>query len=83
MTPVLTGPLTVKEMDIAEMNIVKYVQKQEFVKEISELALGNSEVKKTSTIFRLAPVLTTDGVLAVGGRLRNAPIPVSARHQVI
>ena len=83
VTPVLTGPLTVKEMDIAEMNIVKYVQKQEFVKEISELALGKSEVKKTSTIFRLAPVLTTDGVLVVGGRLRNAPIPVSARHQVI
>ena len=36
-----------------------------------------------SPILRLAPVMSSDGVLLVGGRLGNAPVREDSRHQMI
>ena len=40
-------------------------------------------VKKSSRLFKLAPVLTSKGVLVVGGRLKNAAISERAKHPMI
>jgi len=49
--------------------------------------LRHENVKKifprNSSILSLDPELSSDGLLKVGGRLRNANIPEQAKHQVI
>ena len=40
------------------------------------------EVKKSSTIVKLDPILV-DGVICVGGCLHNSPIKLDAKHPVI
>ena len=87
------GPLTVKETKTAEIEIVKYVQRQNFVNEVKTLEYSDKQgsgkktesrqIKRSSTIYRLVPVMTPMGVLVVGGRLKNAPIPDETKHQMI
>ena len=78
------GPITVGETDEAEIEIVKHVQHQHFKEDITELCQNaNKGVKKSSSVYQLAPVLTSAGVLVVGGRLKNAPISERAKHQII
>ena len=43
----------------------------------------NLDLKKCSSLYRLDPYLDTDGLLRVGGRLRNASISEGAKHPVI
>jgi hypothetical protein len=84
---------TVEEMSNAEEAVIKYVQRQAFPKEISEL--GNiperdndrhnhqrTSLSKGNPLASLDPELT-DGTLRVGGRLRHALIPQNAKHQGI
>ena len=90
------SPISVDEIRSAEIEILKYVQKQSFGEELSCLQnkesdampkksvrkCSTSSVKKSSSIFKLDPELR-DGVLCVGGRLRHAPIEEERRHPVI
>ena len=72
----------------AEIQLVRHVQRQAFPEEYrvlgsltpKETATG---VRKDSPILRLAPVMSSDGVLLVGGRLVNAPVQEDSRHQMI
>lgn len=77
-------PITVEELQRAETEMFKYVQRQEFAEEIGILEVtrnesreeGLKEKKKrqlrgSSRIFALDPQLL-DGLLRVGGRLGNA-----------
>ena len=75
------SPLNVQEMENAQKEVLKYVQRQHFQEEVAHLARG-SEVKKSSALARLSPMLM-DGLLIVGGRLRHASIPDEAKHQII
>ena len=43
----------------------------------------NSSVKKTSSLYRLDSFIDDDGVLRVGGRIRNASISYDVKHPVI
>ena len=85
--------LTVDELQCAEEAIVRHVQKFAFLKKIvvlqsqSEAAeKGDRRVQnridKGSTLNSLDPQLR-NGLLTVGGRLRNASIPENAKHQLI
>ena len=82
----------------AEQAVLKSVQEEAFSEEIKILkSLGvsnddtsrestrrrNSSMKKTSSLYRLDPFIDEDGVLRVGGRIRNASIPYDVKHPVI
>jgi transposase InsO family protein len=75
-------------MQEAEVAILRFVQHEAFQKEITALQRCTHEpekitISKSSKISNLDPVLGDDGLLRVGGRLRNAPIAQEAKHPVI
>ena len=91
------SPLSVDEIDKAEKEILKFVQRQSFEEELSRLEEqedGNGsndlkstkdrkpQIKKSSAIYKLDP-MKVGGLLYVGGRLRQAPISQPAKHQII
>ena len=71
-------PLSVEEMDLAEKDILKNLQRESFPEEVMSPRL----IKKSSTIVKLDPKMV-DGLLRVGGRLRHAPMEVDARYPII
>ena len=80
---VATGYITVQELRDAEMDLVKYVQKMAFPDEVIKCAQGSKEsVSSSSALRKLSPWME-EGVLRVGGRLNNAPIPYSRKHPII
>ncbi|XP_073230045.1 uncharacterized protein [Porites lutea] len=92
----IPSPISVEEMHSAEIEVLKYVQRQCFREELACLqgkeskvelkksvrARRTGAVKKSSSIANLDPELR-DGLLCVGGRLRHAPIEQEQRHPVI
>ncbi|KAK3739650.1 hypothetical protein QZH41_003863 [Actinostola sp. cb2023] len=89
------NPISVEETKLAEMEILKYVQRQYFHEELSTLrepknanaepsnqARIKNAVKKASSIVKLDPILV-DGLIRVGGRLQQAPIDAETMHPVI
>ena len=87
-------PLSVSEVNEAETEIVKFVQKQNFTEELlalsrvsrvckeTEKKATKNLTKKNSSIYKLDPVLE-NGLLRVGGRLEHAPIENDAKHPII
>ena len=85
-------PISVPEMREAEWSIVKYVQEKHFREEIERnqdivtvIPSQRSKVgsvKRGSSIFGLDLVLV-DGILVVGGQLRQASLPEHVKHQII
>ncbi|XP_052387105.1 uncharacterized protein LOC127933996 [Carassius gibelio] len=70
----LSDPITVGELQQAELAILNYVQAATF----------RSTEAKPSSLLKLKPFKDeTDQLLRVGGRLMNAPIPYEAKHPVI
>jgi hypothetical protein len=74
--------LSVEELQQAETAILWHVQRQSYHSELEGLQLG-VVVPKKSHIHDLEPVLDTDGLLKVAGRLQAAPITEAAKHPVI
>ena len=85
--------LRVKDLQRAELLLIKAVQHQAFAREIEALANKSPKdqkdpnirksVKRTSPVHRLKPILDSDGVLRVGGRLLQADLPYAAKHPVL
>ena len=75
-----TGQITVQEMQLAEMNLIKYIHRQRFP-EISVLKSGKG-LKKGSSFYKLDPILV-DNILRVGGRLTNADLAFDLKHPII
>lgn len=73
--------LTCDDLSKAEMEIVKYCQKQSFEQDLAMLK-EHQRVKKKGSLYKLTPVLQ-DGVIRVGGRLSRAAMPDDAKQQVI
>ena len=91
-------PVDVKERQRAELQIIRIVQNEAFQDEIQLLKDVNIKspaadkdaskermktVKKSSSLYKLDPFLDEDGVLRVGGRLRQSSIPYDVKHPVI
>ena len=96
--PACYQPVNVEEIGHAEKEIIRCLQYEHFKDEIlalSSLQTGvefhdrkkakqrNLDLKKCSSLYRLDPYLDTNGLLRVGGRLRNASISEGAKHPVI
>jgi hypothetical protein len=76
-------PITVPELRVAEKKILICIQKETFTEELYDLSSkSNNCVKKSSSLFKLDPILK-DGLIRVGGRLNRAPITQDARNPVI
>ena len=58
------------------------VQKETFLQELKDLKAGR-QVKASSNIVKLKPVIMDDGVLQVGGRISRAPIAPDAMNPMI
>ena len=91
-------PVTVEDLQKAELEVIKHVQRENFQKEIEILESvkvtdstpdrriakqRNKMMRGTSTVYRLDPFLDEDGVMRVGGRIRNAEAPTGIRHPII
>ena len=88
-------PVSVEEMELAEQYIVKLVQKQAFSKELSSLKQEKEDqnhskserkkrvVSKSSTLLRLDPFIDENGLIRVGGRIRNVSIDDKAKHPIV
>ncbi|XP_062537792.1 uncharacterized protein LOC134206116 [Armigeres subalbatus] len=75
------GLLTLTERDDALHLLVRLAQNESFPQEYSELLRGR-DVQASSRIAALNPEMV-DGIICVGGRLRNARIPTSRKHPYI
>lgn len=69
-----SGPITANEIDCAELVILKIVQRESLGKEIETLK-NNKCVHRASKFIKLSPFMENDGLLRVGGRLKNAKLP--------
>ena len=78
---VLSGSISSFEWHQSRIACFKCVQMTVFYDEISAL-VNDDEVSNHSNIYNLNPVLI-DGVLRVGGRLRNADLPIGQKHPII
>ena len=85
----MKGRASVDELIIAEQEVLRVVQKKaslKKVKQLTEASLGDSamtrSIDKSSAIRNLDPFVG-DGLLCVGGRLRNASIEAEARNPII
>ena len=92
-------PVNVDELREAEKEIIRKVQNKAFGHEIALLRhlnvaqtstdareIGNRNrkvIKKSSSIYRLDPFLSKDGILREGGRIRRASLPEDIKHSRI
>jgi len=74
--------LTIEDLSRAEMELIKYSQRQTYAEEIKILQQGVTQVKRNSSTFKLDPYLQ-DSVLRVGGRLNKSAMPEEAKHPAI
>ena len=69
------------ELVIAEMRLIKRVQKVHFYEEMSTFS-KNKQVGKNSCLFKLDPFVSGD-VWRVGERLENADLLFNLKHPII
>ena len=76
------GQLTVQEIKAAHIRIIKLVQLHSFGMELRNLQ-NNKSLPSKSKIASLNPFTDEDGIIRVGGRLRNADISYSRKHPIL
>ena len=74
--------ISVIEMNNAEREILKQVQKESFEEELLCLNQVEQSAKPISSINKLDLILDC-GLIRVGGRLQRAPLDNEAKHPVI
>ena len=76
------GSLKAIELKHSANCIIRHVQKSCFYKEIEGKINANSLSKK-SKIYNLDPFTCEDGLLRVGGRLKNSELSLNKRYPII
>ena len=79
---VRTGCLTVDDYEAATSSIARIIQHTVYKQEIKDLE-SQGTVKSTSHIANLNPVLDSNGVLRVKGRVQRPPATDTTRQQII
>ena len=75
-------PLSVEELEEAEIQVVKFLQRKYFSDELQTLSSGQT-VKKSNRLVSLDCFLDDRGIIRVGGRLSSAPIMFNKKHQIL
>ena len=70
-----------KELDEAKL-VISHIAQSQFVEEIDCLK-NRKPVSNKSRLVSLKPFVDDNGIIRVGGRLKNANIPYNAKHQII
>ena len=78
----ITRNISQEEIEKAKREVVVMVQKGTFPQELKDLKAGR-QVKVSSNIVKLKPVIMNDEVLRVGGRISRAPIFRDAMNPTI
>lgn len=76
-----TGTLSVKEINNAEMRIIKLIQATRFRDEIKKLKNENSTIK--SRFANLNPFLDENDIIRVGGRLQMSSLTFGQKHPIL
>lgn len=88
-------PVSVEELRLAEIEIIKAVQKEAFQQELAYLqdvrsnqerercSLKKGPLKKISPIRRLDPFIDQQGILRVSGRIKHADLSFQEKHPLI
>ncbi|XP_075162921.1 uncharacterized protein LOC142235555 [Haematobia irritans] len=76
------GPLTVQDVRLGTMMLIRMVQRSNFFKEYQALS-NKTTVDNSSPLISLNPFLDDHGVLRVGGRLNNSNMSFNAKHPTI
>ncbi|XP_055633073.1 uncharacterized protein LOC129773487 [Toxorhynchites rutilus septentrionalis] len=76
-----TGFIESSELHQATNNLVRIAQSESFQDDLKALRTGG-QVKPNSKLKALNPRLI-DGILRIGGRLRNAPVSEDRKHPII
>ncbi|CAD7085394.1 unnamed protein product [Hermetia illucens] len=74
--------LSVAELEEALTLIIRHMQVKEFKAEIKQLR-RERPIDSKSKLTKLTPFLDNNSIIRVGGRLRNASIPYTAKHPAI
>ena len=74
--------LNCEELRVAELFVIKDVQRISFAKEL-QIIRTNDSLPKSSPLASLSPFIDSYGILRVGGRLKNAPISEESKHPSI
>ncbi|KAL7723254.1 hypothetical protein ACLKA6_018421 [Drosophila palustris] len=77
-----TTTLCTKELDRSRNLTLRTIQQAEFPADLKMLQRYNTVDRKRS-ISSLSPVLGSDGLMRVGCRLEQAPLPYNAKHQIL
>ncbi|XP_071576010.1 uncharacterized protein [Temnothorax nylanderi] len=78
----IEGSLSSIELTRAMTSIIKLVQIESFAIEIHRLETGRP-LKQNSNLMSLHPILDSNGVMRVGGRLMHADLTYEQKHQII
>jgi len=78
----LQNLLEVSELERATQCLIRNVQATAFAQELKCLQL-NKALSKDSKLLSLDPFLDQTGLIRVGGRLRNANLSYSSKHQLV
>lgn len=76
------GPISSAELSFAMEIVCRSVQKQVFSKEYEALKLGTT-VNAGSRLLSLAPFVDKDGLIRVGGRLKNSNLDFTTCHPIL
>ncbi|XP_072761510.1 uncharacterized protein [Anoplolepis gracilipes] len=76
------GPISSQEFTASKKIIVKRVQQEAFLREIENIR-NQRVTTRENRLLRLNPFIDSEGLLRVGGRLRNADLAYAAKHQLI
>ena len=80
--PMVGEPLTVEEIHDAEIVVIKQAQRDAYRKDIEDIR-SKGFVTRQSTLIRLGPFMDEQGMLRVGGRLKNAPVPFDEKFPIV
>jgi hypothetical protein len=77
----ISGPLSVSEMEEANLTLIKRVQLESFSEDVKRLS-NQKEIKKDSKLKDLNPFLDA-GIVRVGGRLKMAECARESKHPIL
>ena len=78
----MSGPLTSTELNLAKISLIHLEQERAYSDEIKSFK-AKGIINKSSSIIKLDPILDSDGLLRVGGRLQNSDLDYNSQHPII